>query len=145
MRTLLSICLATTALATTAQAQTADEIEGVVVYGRMEGESTRQVPQTVDVLGRQLLEAVRAESIGDVLRLVPGASRDGSELDAFGDSYLMRGFSTTQTVNGIGVSFLNQPRDAVNVERIEVLKGPASVLYGPVSYTHLTLPTIYSV
>lgn len=133
MRTLLSICLATTALASTAQAQTADEIEGVVVYGRMEGESTREVPQTVDVLGRQLLEAVRAESIGDVLRLVPGASRDGSDLDAFGDSYLMRGFSTTQTVNGIGVSFLNQPRDAVNVERIEVLKGPASVLYGQAS------------
>lgn len=130
MRRLLSICFATTALATTAQAQSANEVETVVVYGRMGGESAAQVPQTVDVLGARLLEAVRAESIGDVLRLAPGASRDGSELDAFGDSYLMRGLSTTQTVNGIGVAFLNQPRDAVNVERIEVLKGPASVLYG---------------
>lgn len=130
MRRLFAICLATTALASVARAQTTDEVEAVVVYGRMKGEAVTQVPQTVDVLGEQLLEAVRAESIGDVLRLVPGASRDGSDLDAFGDSYLMRGFSTTQTVNGIGVSFLNQPRDAVNVERIEVLKGPASVLYG---------------
>lgn len=130
VRALVSICLATTALAGAAHAQTSDEVEPVIVYGRMDGEAAAQVPQTIDVLGGDLLEAVRAESIGDVLRLVPGASRDGSELDAFGDSYLMRGFSTTQTVNGIGVSFLNQPRDAVNVARIEVLKGPASVLYG---------------
>ncbi|HYE45646.1 MAG TPA: TonB-dependent siderophore receptor [Caulobacter sp.] len=131
MRRLLSICLATTALAGAAQAQpAADDVEAIVVYGRLEGEAARQIPQTVDVLGEQLLDATRAETIGDVLRLVPGASRDGSELDAFGDSFLMRGFSTTQTVNGVGVSFLNQPRDAVNVQRIEVLKGPASVLYG---------------
>lgn len=131
MRRLISICLATTALTTAAHAQSAtDEVETIIVYGRMQGEAALDVPQTVDVLGERLLRAVLAESIGDVLRLSPGASRDGSELDAFGDSYLMRGFSTTQTVNGVGTAFLNQPRDAVNVERLEILKGPASVLYG---------------
>lgn len=109
---------------------TATELDNVVVYGRLEGEAVREIPQTVDVLGPELLEATGAGSVGEVLRMVPGASRDGSELDAFGDSYLMRGFSTTQTVNGVGTVFLNQPRDAVNVEHVEVLKGPASVLYG---------------
>lgn len=130
MRRWMLLGLATTAMTSTAHAQAPDQLEEIVVYGRLRGPTAAEVPQTVDVLGPTLMEAVRAESIGDVLRLVPGASRDGSELDAFGDSFLMRGFSTTQTVNGIGVSFLNQPRDAVNVERIEVLKGPASVLYG---------------
>lgn len=130
MRGWLLASLATTAMSGAAHAQAPAEVETIVVYGRLQGEAAVEVPQTVDVLSQSLIDAVRAESIGDVLRLVPGASRDGSELDAFGDSFLMRGFSTTQTVNGIGVSFLNQPRDAVNVERIEVLKGPASVLYG---------------
>ena len=106
------------------------ELDSVVVYGRLKGESIKEIPQSVDVLGADLLEATGAESVGEVLRMVPGASRDGSELDAFGDSYLMRGFATTQTVNGIGTVFLNQPRDAVNVDHVEVLKGPASVLYG---------------
>lgn len=112
------------------EAPTAKELDNVVVYGRLKGESIREIPQSVDVLGPQLIEATGAETVGEVLRMVPGASRDGSELDAFGDSYLMRGFSTTQTVNGIGTVFLNQPRDAVNVDLVEVLKGPASVLYG---------------
>jgi len=113
-----------------APAQPASELSSVVVYGRVKGETIREVPQSVDVLGAELIEATGGETVGDVLRMVPGASRDGSELDAFGDSYLMRGFSTTQTVNGVGTVFLNQPRDSVNVEHVEVLKGPASVLYG---------------
>lgn len=126
-----AVSLALLPLAVAAQeAPTATELDNVVVYGRLKGESIREIPQSVDVLGAPLLEATGADSIGEVLRMVPGASRDGSELDAFGDSYLMRGFSTTQTVNGIGTVFLNQPRDAVNVDHIEVLKGPASVLYG---------------
>lgn len=112
------------------EAPTVFELDNVVVFGRLKGEAIREIPQSVDVLGADLLEATGAETVGEVLRMVPGASRDGSELDAFGDSYLMRGFSTTQTVNGVGTVFLNQPRDAVNVDHVEVLKGPASVLYG---------------
>lgn len=125
----VSLALLSTSVAAQ-EAPTAKELDTVVVYGRLKGESIREIPQSVDVLGVELLEATGAKSVGEVLRMVPGASRDGSELDAFGDSYLMRGFSTTQTVNGISTVFLNQSRDAVNVDHVEVLKGPASVLYG---------------
>src|SRR3546814_17165676 len=51
-------------------------------------------------------------------------------LDAFGDQYMVRGFGVSQTVNGVATAVLNHARDTANVERIEVLKGPASVLYG---------------
>lgn len=104
--------------------------EEVVVFGRVQAEENLQVPQTVDVIDEQLLENLGASSVGDALRFIPGASRDGSSLDAFGDTYLMHGFYSSQTVNGIGVNRLNSARDSVNIERIEVLKGPASVLYG---------------
>lgn len=111
-------------------AQAENGLEEVVVFGRVEAEQNLQVPQTVDVLDAQLLSNLGADSVGEALRFIPGASRDGSELDAFGDTYLMHGFYSSQTVNGIGVNRLNTARDSVNIERIEVLKGPASVLYG---------------
>lgn len=105
-------------------------LQEIVVYGRARDETTLDVPQSVDVFNAEILEAIGSDRVGDALRFVPGASSDGSKLDAFGDSYLIRGFGADQTVNGIGVNQLNHSRDAVSVERIEVLKGPASVLYG---------------
>jgi iron complex outermembrane receptor protein len=108
----------------------AEEIEEIIVYSRFHADSLIEIPQTVDTFDEDFLESIDALNVGDVLRFVPGASRDGSELDAFGDDYLIRGFAASETVNGTSISHLRQARDAVNIERIEVLKGPASVLYG---------------
>jgi iron complex outermembrane receptor protein len=105
-------------------------LQEIIVFGRAQHETTLDIPQSVDVIDAGMLEATGSDRIGDALRFVPGASSDGSKLDAFGDDYLIRGFGADQTVNGIGVNQLNHSRDAVSVERIEVLKGPASVLYG---------------
>lgn len=124
------LCGLSTFLSSSVFAQAESALEEVVVFGRVEAEQNLQVPQTVDVLDAQLLSNLGAESVGEALRFIPGASRDGSELDAFGDTYLMHGFYSSQTVNGVGVNRLSTARDSVNIERIEVLKGPASVLYG---------------
>ncbi|WLA04596.1 TonB-dependent siderophore receptor [Xanthomonas translucens pv. undulosa] len=105
-------------------------LDQISVYGRVTNETTLQIPQTVDVIDRAMIEATGSETVGDALRFIPGASRDGSTLDAFGDTYLIRGFAANQTVNGMTANPLRQARDAVAIERIEVLKGPASVLYG---------------
>ncbi|WP_237656312.1 TonB-dependent siderophore receptor [Xanthomonas translucens] len=105
-------------------------LDRIAVYGRVTNETTLQIPQTVDVIDRAMIEATGSETVGDALRFIPGASRDGSTLDAFGDTYLIRGFAANQTVNGMTANPLRQARDAVAIERIEVLKGPASVLYG---------------
>jgi iron complex outermembrane receptor protein len=109
-----------------------DELEEVLVtvFGRVAPDTQMSVPQTVDVLDASMLDAIGANTVGDALRFVPGAVRQGTELDAFGDSFLIRGFDSNQTVNGLTASDLRQARDSASIERIEVLKGPASVLYG---------------
>lgn len=104
--------------------------DDIIVFGRMAHDTALTIPQTVDVLDSTLIESSGSETVGDALRFVPGASRDGSTLDAFGDTYLIRGFQANQTVNGISANALRQARDSISIERIEVLKGPASVLYG---------------
>jgi len=105
-------------------------LDQISVYGRVTTDTTMEIPQTVDVIDRAMIEATGSETVGDALRFVAGASRDGSTLDAFGDTYLIRGFAANQTVNGMTANALRQARDSIGIERIEVLKGPASVLYG---------------
>ncbi|MBN8842064.1 MAG: TonB-dependent siderophore receptor [Sphingomonadales bacterium] len=129
----LSLLLAAPAMAQdsdTTSGSNANDGTEIVVYGSRTRETTMDIPQTVNVLGPELLEQTGASRLGDVLRFVPGATTNGSELDAFGDRYLMRGFEADRTLNGIRVDRMNHARDAVSIERVEVLKGPASVLYG---------------
>lgn len=134
---LLALSLSTSIVTTPVAAQSAADgvggdssAEEILVFGRLAGDHILDVPQSVDVVSGELITETRSETVGEALRLIPGASRDGSTFDAFGDAYLIRGFSANQTVNGMTANALRQARDTVSIERIEVLKGPASVLYG---------------
>jgi iron complex outermembrane receptor protein len=102
----------------------------IMVFGRLAKDSVMTIPQSVEIIDRRLIANSGSETVGDTLRFIPGASRDGSSLDAFGDTYLIRGFEANQTINGIASSTMRQGRDTIGIERVEVLKGPASVLYG---------------
>lgn len=107
-----------------------DHIDAITVFGRIPDDTVRDIPQSVAVFDQEILAISPVVSVGDAIRFVPTASRNGSTLNAFGDSYIIRGFDASQTVNGLGFNRIAHARDIANVERIEVLKGPASVLYG---------------
>jgi catecholate siderophore receptor len=87
------------------------------------------VPQSVSVVNNQLLRAQNVTSVQDALRNVPAVSVHLGE--GRRDQVLIRGFSALndQYVDGVRD---DSPyyRDLSSVERIEVLKGPAAVLYG---------------
>jgi iron complex outermembrane receptor protein len=107
-----------------------DGIEEINVFGRRPDDTVKDIPQSITVFNREVIDISPAISVGDMIRFIPTASRNGSTLNAFGDSYIIRGFDANQTVNGLGFNRIAHARDIANVERIEVLKGPASVLFG---------------
>lgn len=113
-----------------ATAKTRSAIEEINVYGRIPDDSVKEIPQGVAVFNRDVMDISPVITVGDIVRFVPTATRDGSTLNAFGDDYLIRGFGVSQAVNGLGFNRVAHARDSANVERVEILKGPAAVLYG---------------
>ena len=89
----------------------------------------RDLPQSVGVVNQELLRSQGANSMEDAVRNVPAVSVHLGE--GRRDQVLIRGFSAVndQYIDGVRD---DSPyyRDLSNVERIEVVKGPASVLYG---------------
>ncbi len=89
----------------------------------------RDIPQTVNVIPQQLLRDQAVSSMEDAMASVPGVGL--SHGDGQRDQVTLRGFSAIadQFVDGLRDDALYF-RDLSNIERIEVLKGPAAVLYG---------------
>jgi iron complex outermembrane receptor protein len=92
------------------------------------------IPQSIQVITREVLEDQGAVQLGDALRNVSGATAASSSFSVFADAFIIRGFDVRDNFvkNGLksaalGVSLAHE---LANAERIEVLKGPASVLYG---------------
>src|SRR5262249_18587481 len=97
-------------------------------------------PSTVSVVNRAQLEALQPQGISEALRYTPGVISEG-----FGttnrDQIYVRGFSETdggvQYLDGLrlpfGSGFASPRLDPYLLDRIEVVKGPASILYGQAS------------
>jgi catecholate siderophore receptor len=95
-------------------------------------EPLRDVPQTVTVVPRAVIEQQNATTLRDVLRNVPGISYQAGEGGVpAGDNLSIRGFSarTDLFVDNVR-DFGGYSRDAFNLEQVEVSKGPASSYAG---------------
>lgn len=88
-----------------------------------------ETPFSVQVVPRQVLQDRQSFRLEDALRNVSGVTfLSPSTLPQ--DSSVIRGFSTSSTYRN-GVFFpLNNFVEMANVERVEVLKGPGSILFG---------------
>jgi len=125
---------------------TDEEAIQVVVTGEQEGYAVdrattatrtdtplRDIPQSIQVIPRQVLEDQQARDLNEAVRNVSGVYQ-GNTFNNTRDDFILRGFSTLGFRSQIfrdgfrtsGRSFAQTS----NIERIEVLRGPASVLFG---------------
>lgn len=96
-----------------------------------------ETPQAVSIVTREQMDLQGANTVPEALRYTPGVLSDPNGYDVRYDWLTIRGFDTYGTV---WLDGLVLPGDATNyatpsinpyaLERVEVVKGPASVLYG---------------
>lgn len=148
----LSILATAIALSTSVQADEKNEksieekIEKITVYGRHNqlilnsGTATKsnmslmETPAAIVVVDKLLLEEQAAATLQDSLRNISGLSQAGNNY-GLGDNLVIRGLGANYTYDGmyggagLGNSY-NPTRSTTNIESVEVLKGPATGLYG---------------
>ena len=90
----------------------------------------KETPFSVQVVTRELIEDRGITTIGEALRYVPGFSPQVGFVGS-NDRFYIRGFITPYNLkNGLRRSAYAPDEQLQNVEQVEVLKGPASALYG---------------
>ncbi len=95
--------------------------------------SVRDTPQTITVLGKDVLQQQNLISLQDALSTVPGITFGAGEGGSgFGDNINLRGYSANNdiTLDGIRDSAQYSRTDSFNVEQIEVTNGASSVQNG---------------
>jgi len=133
----MAVFLATSALA---QSQAAGTLNEVVVTATRTAVPVTDVIADVSIIDRATLDQAGQSSLRDVLAQLPGVQfvSNGSYRSSTG--VFLRGATSAQSIvliDGVrvgsatsgGASFENMPLD--RIERIEILRGAASALYGP--------------
>ena len=98
-------------------------------------------PQSVQVVPRAVLNDQKALTLTDAVRNVAGVGTDFGFNGSAQPLLILRGFQTTSmtasgNMSGMssyfvnGVKVMGVPLNMANVDSVEVVKGPASVLYG---------------
>ena len=107
--------------------------ERKTIYATRLNAPLEQTPLSVNIVSRELLDQQQAISLEDALRNVSGVTRYGAY--GLSDAINIRGFdiglsggAENYRVNGV---MLRTPYSDY-VEEVQVLKGPASILYGDV-------------
>ena len=95
-----------------------------------------ETPQSISVIGTTEIEARQAQSVSETLNYTAGIQPDKFGYDKRLDWFNIRGFDETQ--NGLyrdglqqrSYSFVSWQQETYGLERIELMRGPTSVLYG---------------
>lgn len=121
-------------------------IERITVYGRQNsvvknsGLATKsdmslmETPAAVVIVDQDLIETQGTDNLQDLIRNISGVTQAGNNY-GIGDNIVIRGLGANYTYDGmyggagLGNTF-NPTRSLTNVESVEVLKGPATGLYG---------------
>ena len=94
-----------------------------------------ETPQSVSVVTQDQIRAQGAQSVQEALQYTPGLSLQSYGANAFFDGFKIRGFNAVSYLDGLrlpadSITFAIPKIETYGLERLEVLKGPSSGLYG---------------
>src|SRR3954471_16331605 len=90
----------------------------------------KDLPFAISAFTQQFITDVGARDLWDVVQYAPSVTSAGREFNGGNSVYTIRGFDQAPQHNGfVGEAYV----DTVSVKRVEVVKGPSSVLYGQVA------------
>ena len=93
----------------------------------------RDIPISVTITNHAFIEDLRAVRMGDIYQYITGLSYNDSKL---ADGFSIRGMPGSTNIKNIqidglpGLGSRSSTPASANIERVDVLKGPAGVLYG---------------
>ncbi|MCX7256995.1 MAG: TonB-dependent siderophore receptor [Polaromonas sp.] len=91
----------------------------------------KDIPQSLTVVNEKLMHDQGKDSLKSALENVVGITFEAGEGGRVGDNIRLRGFSAAGDMYQDGMRDIAQyNRDTFNVERVEVLRGSASMLFG---------------
>ena len=137
-RIILTVSVFVLAVPVCVKAESGLVIEEIVVTSRKREENLMEVPDSITVFNDAVIETANISSIRDFSDLTPNLTiidqlRPGTQ------TMTIRGMTTVQNgelpvafivdgVNAPSMNFINQ--ELIDIERIEILRGPQGTLYG---------------
>ena len=107
----------------------ADVVDNAAIGTRTDT-PVRDIPQSIQVIPQEVIEARNATNVNEALDNISGA---GTGIDSPRDLFTnitLRGFLVNTLTNGLADPTNSNVNVFNNVDRVEVLRGPASVLFG---------------
>lgn len=95
-----------------------------------------RTPQTINTISKQEIEKRHATSLNEILRYEAGVSSEMRGSTTYMSEYKIRGFAVdNEFYNGLQLPYnvtgnTKANIDPILIEQVDILKGPASVLYG---------------
>lgn len=94
-----------------------------------------QTPQSISIVTQDQIQAQGAQNVSEALRYTPGVDLQHFGANAFFDGFKIRGFDAPRYLDGLrlpadSTTFAIPRIETYGLERLEVLKGPSSGLYG---------------